>query len=113
MSHTIDLRSYARADDGKLLVGQGREFDTSQYQNGAVTYHPLPSFPEHIRKRIYDVVCEAKGWVSRADIAKALKLKKTPWLHEHIEALVAEHYLVRSHIYRPNGVIMYYYEVKR
>ncbi len=108
----IDLRNAQRSETGEL-IGQGREFRTSRNQFGTETSHPLPSFPEHIQKRIYDVVCNADGWVSRADIAKALGLKKTPYLVGHLEALVGAGYLHRDQVVRPSGMVMYFYEVKR
>lgn len=108
----LNLRNSERSETGQL-IGQGRESSTSQNRSGNETLHPLPSFPEHVQKRIYDVVKNANGWVSRSDIAKAMGLKKTPWLHMHIELLVSDGYLHRDQVVRPNGMVMFFYEEKR
>lgn len=100
-------------DQLTLLVGEGRRHDTSRDQNGHKTFSNLPSLPETIQQRIYKVVVIANGAVSRADIAKALGLKKTPWFLSALEQLCQDGCLTRSHIIRPNGSVMFYYEVKR
>lgn len=106
----IDLRKAQRTETGELIGGWGSSASASQNHSSAETSRPLPSFPEHIQKRIYDVVCSADGWVSRADIAKSLGLKKTPWLVAHLEMLVGTGYLHRDQAIRPSGMVMYFYE---
>lgn len=95
------------------LVEQGGGIDTSRYQNSIDTSHATPLSPVHIRDRVYAVVAKCDGGVSRTDIAKALKVKKTPWLINTIESLVADCFLTKVTTVRPNGVIMYCYYVNR
>lgn len=97
--------------DLERLVEQGGRLDTSQNQSGVETYNLAPLAPVHIRTRILQVVRNATGAVSRADIAKALNIKKTPWLIASIEGLVLDGFLARTYTIRPNGVVMYWYEV--
>ena len=94
------------------LLSEGGRDNTSQNHNGHDTSHVPPLAPAHIRSRIYRVVLDATEAVSRAQIAKALKIKKTPWLLQAIEGLVSDGYLTRSQSIRPNGVVMYWYKVK-
>jgi hypothetical protein len=79
------------------LVGQGEGSNTS--------HDHVP-----VQKRIYDVVMQ-QGRCSRSEIATALKLKKTPWLHANIEQLVIDGKLNRSQTVRPNGVVMFWYDL--
>jgi hypothetical protein len=97
--------------DLERLVEQGGGNTTSQDSHGNDTSHRTPLAPEHIRTRIFNVVSRADGAVSRADIAKALKIKKTPWLITAIEGLVGDGFLTRFETIRANGVLMYWYEV--
>jgi hypothetical protein len=108
----LNLRNTERSEAG-TLVGQGGEFRPSQNHSSAGTSRPLPTFPEHIQLRILHTVENAGGWVSRADIARLLGLKKTPWLVMNLEALVTAGYLHRDQVIRPCGMMMYYYEVAR
>lgn len=81
----------------EALVEQGEGYKTS--------HDHVP-----VQKRIYDVVVQ-QGRSSRSQIATALKLKKTPWLHANIEQLVEDGRLERSQTVRPNGVVMFWYEI--
>lgn len=94
------------------LVEQGGGNDTSQHLNGHDTYHGAPLAPAHVRTRIYNFVAKSDGAVTRAEIAKALKVKKTPWLITSIEGLVGDGFLTRFETIRPNGVLMYWYRVQ-
>lgn len=95
------------------LVGSEGGNNTSQDHIGNDTSHSAPLAPVHIRERIYNVCKRADGAVSRADIARALKVKKTPWLIASIEGLVGDGFLTRFETIRANGVLMYWYEVVR
>lgn len=91
------------------LKGQGHGYDTSRDQLSHETYHdPLP-----IRAKIYAFVCNSPAEVSRGDIAKHLNLKKTGYLHGHIEALVEAGRLARANGQHTNGVLKYLYTVSR
>lgn len=88
-------------------AGQGNSHHTSRDSQGNVTFHRQPTPQE----RVYNAVLEAGRAVTRGDIAKALGLRKTPWLNGVIEGLVADGYLTRTHGTWKNGVVMYLYEV--
>lgn len=105
------MTSYTLQDLERLV--QGGSNDTSRNQGDHDTSHQPPLAPAHIRTRIYNAVVKANGVVSRADIAKALGVKKTPWLLQSIEGLVSDGYLTRTQTIRANGVVMFWYEVKR
>lgn len=107
----FDLRNAPRDERGIVAAGQGGGYSTSQNHNSLKTLQHAPLAPEHIRDRIYKVVGASERAVSRAEIAKALGLKKTPWLNAAIEGLVTDGYLTREHIIRSNGVVMYYYGI--
>lgn len=93
--------------------GQGGGNAPSRLQSGhAPSYNPPPR-ERDIRRSIWDFVYSADRWVSRAEIAKALSLKKTNWLTAHIERLVTEGYLVRETTIRANGMTMIWYAVPR
>jgi len=106
----LDLRNMPRDERGRLIE-QGRGNDTSQYLNGHDTSHRPPAPTPTIQQRIYDVVTASGGAVGRGAIAKALGLKKTPWLVCIIEGLVQDGYLRRVHGQWKNGTLMYLYEV--
>lgn len=86
----------------------GRGYETSRNQTDRVTFHR----PATMREKVYDVVNAASS-PTRGDIARALGLKKTPWLTAVIEGLVNEGYLIRKHDAWKNGCLMYRYEVAR
>mgnify|MGYP001310787093 CR=1 FL=1 len=107
---TIDLRSAPR--DARGLVEQGGGYVTSQDQSGNVTYQDAPSFPPTLEQRIWQLCHDApRGWMTRADIARALGLKKTPWLMTKIEGLVRDGYLVRYQGTWKNGAAQFWYGV--
>lgn len=82
------------------LKGEGDRHDTSR---------------DHVpvQDRIVDALQRAGQPLSRGEIAEALKLKKTPWLMNAIEGLVYHGVLTRHETIRYNGMLMYFYEVKR
>lgn len=94
-----------------LLRGQGAGHVTSHDQPGHVTYQP-PPLRRDVGREIYDAIYGAGKALSRGEIAKLLKLKKTPWLIDHIEQLAAKGYLVKTEGKWRNGFLMYYYQVK-
>lgn len=95
-------------------AGQGRGHDTYQHQNGIDTSQLPPLVNPSIRERIYDLMCQHFGAaLPRSEIARLLKLKKSPWLTQAIESLVADGYLIKSPVAYKNGALMYVYEVKR
>jgi hypothetical protein len=106
------LEALVAMERGELPPEPPRErgHDTYRYASGINTYNP-PTLPRDVRRDIYNAVYSAGGAVSRADIAKALGVKKTPWLCQHIERLVDERFLVRSTEYARNGVIKYKYSI--
>lgn len=84
-------------------AGQGTSLDTSRNRAGIDTFRPPPA-PRDVRRDIYNAVYSAGQSVSRADIAKTLNLKKSPWLCQHIERLVDEGYLIKFVGVAPNGI---------
>lgn len=88
---------------------------TSKDRNDSMGFNaPPPDVRRDIRREIWQIVDAANGgWVTRTDIYKALKLKKTPWINKHVERLVDEGYL---QVYRGawvNGFPMFWYRVPR
>lgn len=100
-------------EDLQRLAGEGRSTDTSRYPDGTDTSQHLLWVVPTISARIWDAVNRSGGALTRRQIADALGLKKTPWLCQCIERLVAEGYLVRTEGRSPQGFAMYWYEVKR
>lgn len=105
-----------RIEDLEALVERQRQeraleagYVTSRDARGNVTFHRQPS----IQERIYTAVQDAGGGVTRADIARAVGLKKTPHLIALIEGMVTDGLLHRVQDYWRNGVVMYRYEVKK
>lgn len=107
----LDLRSIPRNDLGKIAVGQGSGIATSQDQLSHDTSHAIPSFSVDVRREIYIAVMNADRAVSRAEIAKLVNRKKTPYLVEAIEDLVERGYLLREHGTWRNGTIMFFYSI--
>lgn len=99
---TLDLRTAPRDPAGRLLVGRG---SSSQDGSRHVTFSREISLDE----RIYRIVWQSNGAVSRADIARGLGLVKASWLNAKIEALVNRGLLTRTHRLQPNGVVKYLY----
>lgn len=92
---------------------QGRGVDTSQYRDGADTSRHLVWMQPTIYARIMDAVGGAGQPLTRLEIARALGLKKTPWLVAAIERLAIDGYLTRIESRTPQGVIMWLYQVNR
>lgn len=109
----IDLRNVPRDERGVALPALSGGNGTSYDAIGNVTSHPLPSFVRDYEREIYLFVATSGGAVSRAQIAKALGLKKTRWLFDKIDRLVEHGYLTASHGMWKNGVLMYFYEVNQ
>lgn len=101
---TVDLRTAPRDSEGRLLVGRG---ESSREDSLHVKFSREASLGE----RIYRIVWQSGGAVSRADIAKALGVRKSSWLNGHIESLVNRGYLTRTHRLQPNGVVKYLYTI--
>lgn len=99
---TLNLRTAPRDESGRLLVGRG---EPSQDGSRRVTFSREISLDE----RIYRIVWQSNGAVSRADIARGLGLTKASWLNAKIEGLVSRGYLTRTHRMQPNGVVKYLY----
>lgn len=74
-------------------AGQGQGYNTSHDHSDNVTFHRPPTPQE----RVYNAILLSGGGVTRGDIARALGLRKTPWLIAHIDAMVADGYLRRTH----------------
>jgi hypothetical protein len=113
MAQSWDLRNIPRSDTGKIAVGERGENVTLQEVIGHSTSQNVTLVPVHIREKIWRFVSLAGKSVSRGEIAKGLGIKKTGWLHTHIETLVSEGWLIRTHSVRPNGSIMFWYEVSK
>lgn len=110
MSKTLDLRSIPRTEDGRIAVGERERLSTSLNLFGDNTSHGPVLAPKHPREKIWEFVALAGRAVSRSEIAKGLGYKKAPWLNTHVETLVSEGWLIRTHTYRPNGALMYWYQ---
>lgn len=93
-------------------IEQGDSSSTSQDRTDSSTLQ-LPPAKEDIRRDVYAAVMMSGGWVKRAQIAKLLNLKKTPWLNATIEKLVVEGYLVKYIQERPNQLPVHFYDVRR
>lgn len=98
--------------DLKRLAGLVPEpgSSTSRHQPDSSTSQRLPVKPD-IRRDIYTAVMMAGQPVRRAEIAKLLGLKKTPWLCAAIEELVIAGYLRKDVQQRPNQLDTFYYSV--
>lgn len=105
----IDLREAPRSSSGQLAL-PGFSIVTSQDQNGNETFHQVPNFQRDIKQEIYLYVQQHPN-CSTGQIAKAVNLKKTPWLISKIKELVKDGYLTQHHTTWKNGVLMYLYEV--
>lgn len=99
--------------EARVAIEKGDRHVTTQDRNGHETSYAPPKSERDIRRAIYDLLWEAADWRSRADIAKGLDLKKTGWLHSHIEQLVADGYIVKEKTVRHNGMPQFWYAVAR
>ena len=96
-----------------VAIEQGTSHETARLQNGHETSRYRPPPERTVGQRIYDFLYKDQQWHSRADIAKALGLKKTNWLNGHIEQLVERGQLVKEMTTRPNGAAQFWYAVPR
>ena len=110
MSKTIDLRAIPRTEDGRIAVGERGNLSTSQNLFSDDTSRDVVLAPKHPREKIWEFVALAGRAVSRAEIAKGIGCVKAPWINTHIETLVSEGWLIRTHSIRPNGAVMYWYQ---
>lgn len=108
------MPDYKIADLERLvaLAEQGRDAGTYQHQSDTSTSQP-PSPKADIRRDVYTAVIMSGTWVKRAEIAKLLGLKKSPWLIAAIEELVTAGYLIKHVEQRPNQLPITYYDVRR
>jgi hypothetical protein len=95
-----------------VAIEQGTGSSTSQDRTDSNTLQ-LPPAKEDIRRDVYAAVVMSGRWVRRAEIAKLLNLKKTPWLNTTIEQLVIDGYLIKYIQERPNQLPVCYYDVRR
>lgn len=109
----VDLRGVERDEHGRIVkVEEGGGNVPSRSSSGNVPSRSFPSFPESIERRIWDAVASAPGgWMTRADIARALGLKKTTWLNAKITQMVTDGYLVTHQGTWKNGCAIYWYGV--
>lgn len=105
---------FTREQLEKLAEGQGGSHTTSHDAPRHTTSYDAPPAPRDIPREIYDFVYSSDHPVSRADICRALGVKKASWVTTHIEALCDQGYLVRIDGIAPNGFLpMYHYTVPR
>jgi hypothetical protein len=94
-------------------IEQGSGVDTSQDHFDLNTSYNPPKLERGINRQIYDVLYRSADWQSRAEIAKALKLKKTGWLIAAVEQLVENGYVTKTETTRSNGMKHFWYAVTR
>ena len=105
----LNLRQAPRTAEGLIAVGQGGHA-TLRNQTSHETSHTPPSFAKDIKRDILTLLYMRTGEsLSRAQIAKALDLKKTPWLITNIELLVQRGYIQRIESTWRNGCQMFFY----
>lgn len=92
-------------------IEKGGSDDTEQTHSGITTSYNPPKLERDIRRQIYDVLHTNKNWMSRAEIAKALSLKKTEWLNNAIESLVHDGYIVKTETAKKNGMKHFWYGI--
>lgn len=109
---TLNLREVERDERGKL-VEQGSGNAPERASVGNVPVRSIPSFKIDIKREIYIAVMNAGGVVTRQQIAKLVGRKKTTWLNQQIEELVADGFLYRHQSQWKNGVVMFFYEVNQ
>ncbi len=72
---------------------------------------PMEGVGERERmNEIWEFCYSAHRWVTRAEIARALSLKKTPALIGVIELMVRSGFLERAYTVMPNGAKRYSYQ---
>lgn len=111
MPHQIDLEQFL--DQLASLRGKGTPDVTSREPTAHVSYRPPAPCSRDLKREIYDLLYQASGgWLTRRQIADALKLKKTDHVFEKCEALVEDGHIEKGYTqYRPN-VLMVWYRVK-
>lgn len=90
-------------------IEQGTGNEQARESSRNVPSHRPPLAHKTVRQRIYDYAIRRGGAVTRAEIATALKLRKSTWLNGVIERMVTDGYLTREHDYWKNGMVMYRY----
>jgi hypothetical protein len=108
---SIDLRDVPRDEHGLLLPALADGNDTSRNRNGDDTSRKIPQYRRDYEREIYLWIATENRAVNRGEICKAMKLKKTNWLIEKIERLVADGFLIRSNGTYRNGFLVYLYQV--
>jgi hypothetical protein len=108
----VTMARFTMQDLERLSVGQGTGIDTSRYPEGSDTSQHLVWMQPTIYARIWDAVQQG-GAMTRLEIARALGVKKSPWLVQAIERLAADDYLVKIESRTPQGVVMWMYEVRK
>jgi hypothetical protein len=103
---TINGTTYVQTE------GEGSNPETSQDYSGTDTSQ-APSLRRDMRVAIWNTVYQAGQPISLLDICKALKVKKAPWMRQHVNDLVNDGYLVKRQGESKSGMLMYFYEVKR
>lgn len=100
-------------EDLHRLAGEGTTDVTSREPEAHASYRPPPPTTRDLKREIYDLLYQAGGeWLTRRQLAEALKLKKTDHVFEKCEALVDEGRIEKGYTqYRPN-VMMVWYRVK-
>lgn len=104
----LDLRNAARDEKGKI-----DPHATYRDSKGSVTSRAVSLSEPSTLEKIFMTVRDANGaWLTRAEIAKALDLKKSPYLHGLIEQLVRdgwiERYVGQS---ASRNMVMYWYRL--
>lgn len=107
----IDLRNAPRDEQGRITKEQGGVYVPSHDGTKYIPSRELPTYQIDIKREIYIFVAESGGWVSRCEIAKAVKRTKSTWLNGQIEQLVNDGYLTRTQVLRSNGMTMFFYMV--
>lgn len=91
-SNHLDVRDAPRDEQGRLIRNASYRDSESH-----VTSREVALTQPSLAEKIYMFVRDQRGaWVSRAEIAKAVNLKKTPYLHTAIEALVSGGWIERE-----------------
>jgi len=108
------MTRYTLTDLERLASGAG-DTDTASYQyhNGIGTNQHYSLMQPTIQWRIYQALLEMNGAGTRLQIARHLGIKKTPWLTQSIEGMVSDGYLTRREGVSKQGMLMFWYEVKR
>jgi hypothetical protein len=106
------MARFTMLDLERIAAGQGSDAETCQYPDSADTSQHVVWLQPTIYSRIMDAI-ERGGALTRLQVARALGLKKTPWLVDRIERLAAEGHIAKIEARTPQGVIMWVYEVRK